>query len=122
LENKNIEKIDLGCTFKYNQGNDISPHGCLNMKESLLKNKNLKNINLDSFKKFEKTEILDNEFHLVYQLLNLTQDRYNFHFSKNIYFSEKINIKLNYLKCFIDHFDHLFFKFHFFDILFEFQK
>jgi benzoyl-CoA reductase/2-hydroxyglutaryl-CoA dehydratase subunit BcrC/BadD/HgdB len=91
------------------------------MKESLLKNKNLKEIDLNDFK--DQTNKLNNEFKLVYKLLKLTNNQFNLDFSNNIYFnSDDIILKLNYLKCFIDEIDYLFFNFHHFDLIFIFQK
>jgi cell division FtsZ-interacting protein ZapD len=47
----------------------------------------------------------------------------DFNYSKNIYLQSDDDIlKLNYLKCFIDEIDHLFFNFHHFDLIFIFQK
>jgi hypothetical protein len=89
------------------------------MKESLIKNKILKEICLDQ----DKPNILNNEFHLVYKLLKLTKNQFNLNFSNNIYLkSDDIILKLNYLKCFIDEIDHLFFNFHHFDLIIIFQK
>jgi hypothetical protein len=49
LENKNIEIIDLGCKlFKNNKGNVITSNGIIFLKESLIKNKFLKEINFYS--------------------------------------------------------------------------
>jgi hypothetical protein len=84
------------------------------MKESLLKNKVLKEICIDN--DIDSINRLNNEFHLVYKLLKLTNIECRF--SSNIYLSsENINLKLNYLKCFIDEIDYLFFNFHHFDVL-----
>jgi hypothetical protein len=90
------------------------------MKESLIKNKFLRRIYLDFIEKINK---LDNEFHLVYKLIELTEKDLNLSFSNNIYFqSNDVVLKLNYLKCFIDQIDHFFFNFHQFDLIFIFQK
>jgi hypothetical protein len=84
------------------------------MKESLLKNKTLKGISISYF---DKTNILNNEFDLVYKLLKLTKNELDLSFSDNIYFlSDDINLKLNFFKCFIDKIHHLFFNFHHFDV------
>jgi hypothetical protein len=89
------------------------------MKESLLLNKNIKNIGLSVY---FKNNILDYEYQLVYKLLNLTNYEMDLNFSNNIYFlSNDINLKLNYLKCFIHQFDHYFFNFQHFDIIFLFN-
>jgi hypothetical protein len=91
------------------------------MKESLIKNKILKEICLDNL--IDQTNILNNEFHLVYKLLKLTKNQFNLNFSNNIYLlSDDIILKLNYLKCFIDEIDYFFFNFHHFDLIFIFQK
>jgi hypothetical protein len=88
------------------------------MKESLIKNKVLKEICVGSI---DQVHYLKNEFHLVYKLLKLTQKKFlsvEVDYSDNIYLlSGDINLKLNYLKCFIDEIDHLFFIFHHFDLL-----
>jgi hypothetical protein len=48
LENKNIEKIDLSCKlFKNNKGNNITLIGIIYLKESLIKNKYLKEISFE---------------------------------------------------------------------------
>jgi hypothetical protein len=67
---------------------------------------------------------LENEFHLVHKLIELTKDHLDLSFSKNIYFrSHDNNFKLNYLKCFIDEIDHhFFFNFRHFDLIIIFQK
>jgi hypothetical protein len=92
------------------------------LKDSLLKNKNLKKLYLNRFI-IEKNDILKNELHLVYKLVKLTQNRLDLGFSNNIYFSSPlINLKLNYLKCFIDEIDHLFFNFCHFDIIILFKQ
>jgi hypothetical protein len=45
LENKTIEKIDLGCKiFKITKGNGITSKGVFSLKDSLIKNKFLKKI------------------------------------------------------------------------------
>jgi hypothetical protein len=86
------------------------------MKESLIKNKVLKEMCIDNF--FDHSNSLYNEFHLVYKLLKLTNIESDWSFSSMIYLlSDNINLKLNYLKCFIDEIDHLFFNFHYFDLL-----
>jgi hypothetical protein len=86
------------------------------MKESLIKNKILKEIRLDNL--VDKTNKLNNEFHLVYKLLKFTKNQLNLNFSNNIYFlSDDIILKFNFLKCFIDEIDHLFFNFHHFDVI-----
>jgi hypothetical protein len=91
------------------------------MKESLIKNKKLKIIDL-KHEKNELTDILDNEYHLIYKLLKLTQNKLTLSFSnKNYSSSYDIKLKLNYLKCFIDDIDNLFFKFLHFDIIFSFK-
>jgi hypothetical protein len=91
------------------------------LKESILKNKNLKKISLKESID-EKTDILNNEFHFVYKLVILTNNVLDLSFSNNIYISSpNINLKLNYLKCFIDEIDHLFFNFHLFDFIFLFN-
>jgi hypothetical protein len=91
------------------------------MKESLIKNKFLRRIYLLDF--VDEINKLDNEFHLVHKLIELTGKDLDLSFSNNIYFqSHDIILKLNYLKCFIDHIDHLFFNFHQFDLIFIFQK
>jgi hypothetical protein len=83
------------------------------MKESLIKNKFLKEIFLN-----DQRNKLNNEFQLVYKLLKLTKNQLNLDFSNNIYLqSNDIILKLNYLKCFIDEIDHLFFNFHHFDLI-----
>jgi hypothetical protein len=89
------------------------------MKESLIKNNILKEIYLS------KDSIIDNpnnEFHLVYKLLKFTKNSLNVNnISNNIYFkSDDFILKLNFLKCFIDEIDHLFFNFHHFDFIFIF--
>jgi hypothetical protein len=119
LENKNIEKINIkGKLFKIIKGNNITSIGFLNMKESLIKNKILKKICLDNY--IDPINKLNNEFHLVYKLL-LANNELNLSLSDNIYFrSHDIILKLNYLKCFIDEIDHLFFKFHYFDFIIVF--
>jgi hypothetical protein len=92
------------------------------MKESLIKNKKLKIIDL-KHEKNELTDILDNEYHLIYKLLKLTQNKLTLSFSnKNYSSSYDIKLKLNYLKCFIDDIDLLFFNFHNFDINFFFKN
>jgi hypothetical protein len=114
IENKNIERIDLGCKlFKIIKDNKITSTGLLNMKESLIKNKFLKKIYLHDF--IDKSNKLEDEFHLVHKLIKLKGDL-DLRFSNNIYFrSHDIILKLNYLKCFIDEINHLFFNFHHFD-------
>jgi hypothetical protein len=110
--------------FKIIEENEISPIGYLNLKESLLKNKFLKKLHLHENYEFDKTNILNNEFHLVYKLIKLSENDkiLDLDFSNNIYFlSKDIHLKLNYLKCFIDEIDHLFFNFHHFDIIFLFN-
>jgi hypothetical protein len=87
----------------------------------LIKNKFLKEIFLD--KSIDQTNELKNEFHLIYKLLKLTKNGLNLKFSKNIYLkSDDIVLKLNFLKCFIDEIDHLFFNFHHFDLIIIFEK
>jgi hypothetical protein len=101
---------------KNNKGNNITSIGIICLKESLIKNKFLKKIFLGRF--IDETNKLKNEFHLVYKLLKLTKNQLNLKFSKNIYFnSDDITLKLNFLKCFIDEIDHLFFNFHHFDLI-----
>jgi hypothetical protein len=96
------------------------------MKESLIKNKNLKKIGLKRFDHGDffdgiDPDILNNEFDLVYKLLNLTKFDLDLSFSNNIYInSTDINLKLNYLKCHLNEIDHLFFHFFHFDIIFIF--
>jgi hypothetical protein len=87
------------------------------MKESLIKNKFLRRIYIYDF--IDESKKLDNEFHLVHKLIKLTGDsNLDLSFSNNIYFrSHDTNLKLNYLKCFIDVIDHLFFNFHHFDLI-----
>jgi hypothetical protein len=115
LENKTIEKLRCNL-LKIIKGNKISSIGLLNMKESLMKNKILKEICINVNN--DQTNILNNEFHLVYKLLKLTKNKLNLNFSNNIYFkSDDILLKLNFLKCFIDEIDHLFFSFHHFDFI-----
>jgi hypothetical protein len=92
------------------------------LKESLIKNKNLKKIFLDN-ENIEETDILDEEYYLVYKLVILTDNYLHFNFSKNMFFSiTDLNLKLNYLKCYIDEINHLFFNFHHFDIYLFFHK
>jgi hypothetical protein len=119
LENKNIEKVNLGCKLiKNNKGNKITSNGLILLKESLIKNKILNEICIDIIDEINK---LNNEFHLVYKLLKLTKNELDLKHSKNIYFqSDDIVLKLNFLKCFIDEIDHLFFNFHHFDFIFIF--
>jgi hypothetical protein len=101
--------------------NKITSNGVILLKESIIKNKFLKEICIDCL--IDKTNKLNNEFHLVYKLLKLTKNQLNLKFSKNIYFnSENIILKLNFLKCFIDEIDHLFFNFHHFDLIIIFEK
>jgi hypothetical protein len=89
------------------------------MKESLIKNKFLRRFYLHNL--IVNTNKLDNEFHLVHRLMELTGNDLDLRFSNNIYFkSHDIILKLNYLKCFIDEIDHLFFNFHHFDFIFIF--
>jgi hypothetical protein len=104
---------------KITKGNGITSLGLFNMKESLIKNKFLKEIKfLKDETIIDETNKLDNEFHLVHNLIELTNDHLDLSFSNNIYFrSQNTNLKLNYLKCFIDKFDHLFFNFHHFDFI-----
>jgi hypothetical protein len=91
------------------------------MKESLIKNKFLRRIYIYDF--IDESKKLDNEFHLVHKLIELTGNDLDLSFSNNIYFqSHDIILKLNYLKCFIDQIDHLFFNFHYFDLIIIFQK
>jgi hypothetical protein len=86
------------------------------MKESLIKNKVLKEIELD--KTIGHINKLNNEYHLVYKLLKFTKNNLNLNFSNNIYFkSNDFVLKLNFLKCYIDEIDHLFFNFHHFDFI-----
>jgi hypothetical protein len=90
------------------------------LKESLIKNKFLKKICINNTD--DQTNKINNEFHLVYKLLKLTKNGLYLNFS-NIYLqSFDIILKLNYLKCFIDEIDHLFFNFHHFDLIIIFQK
>jgi hypothetical protein len=75
LENKNIEKINLiGKLLKIIKGNGITLMGFLNLKESLMKNKFLKEICIHLN---DKTNKLNNEFHFVYKLIKLTKNRLN---------------------------------------------
>jgi hypothetical protein len=107
---------------KITKDTGITSIGLLNMKESLIKNKYLKEIYLlEDEKIIDETNKLDHEFHLVHKLIELTN--VDLSFSNNIYFrSQDTNLKLNYLKCFIDKIDHLFFNFHHFDFIIKFQK
>jgi hypothetical protein len=90
------------------------------MKESLIKNKILKEIYLN-YNSFGQPNKLNNEFHLVYKLLKFTTNSLNIKFSNNIYLkSDDIILKLNFLKCFIDEIDHWFLNFHHFDFIFIF--
>jgi hypothetical protein len=113
---KILKKLILLVNYlKIIKDNKITSKGYLNMKESLIKNKTLKEI-CGSY--IDKTNKLDNEFHLIYKLLKLTKNEFDLSFSDNIYFSsDDINLILNFLKCFIDEIDHLFFNFHHFDVL-----
>jgi hypothetical protein len=87
------------------------------MKESLIKNKFLKEIRFNFNYFFDQTNELNNEFHLVYKLLKFTKNKMKLNFSNNIYIqSDDIILKLNFLKCFIDEIDYLFFNFHHFDM------
>jgi hypothetical protein len=89
------------------------------MKESLIKNKILKEIYF-SYKDFI-IDVPNNEFHLVYKLLKFTKNSLDLNISNNIYFkSDDFILKLNFLKCFIDEIDHFFFNFHQFDLIFIF--
>jgi hypothetical protein len=117
LENNKIENINLeGNSSKIIKENNITSIGCLNLKESILKNKTLKKISFDSFYSFKNEyKLFDNEFLFVYKLIMISEDELDLRFSKNIYFSSPF-VRLNYLKCYIDHIDHLFFNFHHFDI------
>jgi hypothetical protein len=94
------------------------------MKESLMENKILKEIRIKEIwdvNYINKSKNINIEFHFVYKLLKLTQNDLKLSFSNNIYLrSNDINLKLNFLKCFIDEFDHLFFNFHHFDLFFIF--
>jgi hypothetical protein len=91
------------------------------LKDSLLKNNYLKNISLKNYHDFEKTDILNNEFHLVYKLIQVTQNNLSFWFTGNNYFSNpNINLRLNFLKSFIDEINYLFYNFHIYDIKFRF--
>jgi hypothetical protein len=93
------------------------------LKESLLKNKNLKYISFNWFNIFDDIDILDDEFQLVYKLLKLTENDIDLSFSNNIYISSPfISLKLNYLKCFFDEIDHIFLNFQFFDIFIFYEK
>jgi hypothetical protein len=129
LENKTIEKINLNSNYlKIIKDNDFTPIVFLKMKESILKNKNLKVMGLNIFKddsidilKDDSIDILNNEYDLVYKLLNLTQFDLDLSFSNNIYFSStNLNLKLNYLKCHLNEIDYLFFNFFQFDIIFNY--
>jgi hypothetical protein len=122
LENNKIENINLeGNSSKIIKENNITLIGCLNLKESILKNKSLKKIRFDSFSSYKnEIKLIDNEFLFVYKLIMISENELDLRFSKNIYFSSPF-VRLNYLKCFIDHFDNLFFNFHHFDIIILFQ-
>jgi hypothetical protein len=57
LENKNIEKMDLrGKLFKNNKDNGITTNGLICLKESLIKNKFLKDISFEG-KRLKKIKI-----------------------------------------------------------------
>jgi hypothetical protein len=91
------------------------------LKESILKNKSLKKIRFDSFSSYKnEIKLIDNEFLFVYKLIMISENELDLRFSKNIYFSSPF-VRLNYLKCFIDHIDHLFFNFYHFDIIILFK-
>jgi hypothetical protein len=90
------------------------------LKEAILK-KNYLKIYLKE-NSILNTEVLKNEFHLIYKLVKFSKNDLVLKNSKNIYLSSKnIYLKLNYLKCFIDDIDNLFFKFLHFDIIFSFK-
>jgi hypothetical protein len=118
LENKSIRYLRLGGS------NNITPKGYLNLKESIFKNNTLQEIDYDDqFDNFEKTDILNNELDLIYKLLILSSFSINFDFSDNIYlFSPDNKLKLNYLVCYIDKIQHLFFNFHHFDIIISYEN
>jgi hypothetical protein len=120
LENKTIEKINLcGNLSKITKGNEITSNGVIFLKNSLMKNKYLKEIRLNKLN--DRSNKLNNEFYLVYKLLKLTDNQLDLNYLNNIYFNSKnIILKLNYLKCFIDEIDHLFFNFHHLDLFFIF--
>jgi hypothetical protein len=87
------------------------------MKESLIKNKILKEICFDN-NSIDEPNIFKNEFHLLYKLLKLTKNQLNLDLSNNIYFkSDDIVLKLKYLKCFMNEIDYSFFNFHHFDFI-----
>jgi hypothetical protein len=117
LENQSIQKIDLICKItKIKKGNRITSNGVISLKESLIKNKFLKEIYFDQNIDFSNK--LNHEYNLVYKLLKLTDNQLDLNISKNIYFqSDDIILKLNFLKCLIDEIDHLFFNFHHFDLI-----
>jgi hypothetical protein len=84
----------------------------------------LKNIYFKENYNFD-IDILKNEFHLIYKLIKLQREcRFCLGFgnSKNLYLSSlNTKLKLNYLKCFFNQIDHLFFNFHHFDIYINFK-
>jgi hypothetical protein len=83
-----------------------------------MKNKILKEICILIY---DQTNKLNIELHLFYKLIKLTKNGLKLNFSNNIYFkSDDIILKLNYLKCFIDEIDQLFFNFHHFDLIIKF--
>jgi hypothetical protein len=105
------------------------------MKESLLKNNSLKEIYLNELemKNIDINyfmNIFQKELELVYKLICLCRkSRLNLSFIGNIYFSnnnevdlknDNFILKINYLKCFIDNFDFLFWNFSNFDFIFIF--
>jgi hypothetical protein len=87
LENKKIEIINLNCKKKKikKKVNEITAIGYYHLKESILKNKNLKKLYLRMSYHFYKNDILNKEYEFVYKLIKLTQKDINFDFSKNIY-------------------------------------
>jgi hypothetical protein len=105
LENNKIENINLeGNSSKIIKENNITLIGCLDLKESILKNKSLKKIRFDSFSSYKnEIKLFDNEFLFVYKFIMISENELDLRFSKNIYFSSPF-VRLNYLKCFIDQF------------------
>jgi hypothetical protein len=92
----------------------------MKMKDSLIKNQYLKEIQLwESYSgEYDVSDALfRNEYQFFYKLLFLTRKRERFlrSISKNIYLKKGFEIKVNYFKCFIDNINHLFFNFCEFD-------
>jgi hypothetical protein len=77
IKNKKIEKIDLRRKlFKNKKDNNITSNGVIFLKESIIKNKYLKEIYLDYLNKLiNRSNTFNNEFHLVYKLLKLTKNK-----------------------------------------------